>query len=422
MIGLTGMLVIRDIAGIQISKFIFLAFIVFFLAVANYETAIQMLCFIFPLVCGLPGTYIMPCALALLVVKKGRINSWQLGLILFVAAMEFIAAIWYPEVDFASIVQYISFAGIMFYLIHDDVEIDYLDCVKTFFFGTSLLCAIIIVTGIISAPDNWLSLFANGKFRFGQSQVEENAGMMISLNANSLAYYSVVGVMCGIALLEKKDTDKKWMIAILLVLCFMAGFLTVSRSWMLVMAICLLIYILSKIKRMGEFLVLTVALIALLVMGIILFNYYPELIDGFIARFTADDIESGNGRFELFTVYMDAFWSNIRFVLLGTGVTEYIDVVGIARAMHNGTQQVLVCCGIIGFIVWIFGLLYPIIKLDRVHTKVVDWLPMMGVILFVQTIQFLNPMMLMLPFVVAWYSIKINQFNDKEDIDRLSNG
>ena len=118
--GLAVMLILRDINGISVSKYLYLAYVVGFMAIANYQTLVNIICFILPLVCGLPGTYIMPCALVLLTVKRGRIKATQLVPILLILLLELVAALWYPKIDFALIVNYVSFAAVMIFLTQDD--------------------------------------------------------------------------------------------------------------------------------------------------------------------------------------------------------------------------------------------------------------------------------------------------------------
>lgn len=409
-VGLTLLLVVRDIMAVSISKYIFLAYVALFLAVAKYETMVNMLCFVFPLVCGLPGTYIMPIALVLLVIKRKKINLWQLGLIVFVAFMELVACFWYPTVDIPLIVQYVSFAGTMFFMIHDDSEIDYLKCVRLFFWGTSVLCIIIMIAGFITAPTNWLEQFAEGQFRFGNTQADAFEGMKLTLNANALAYYSVVGMACGIFIADA--VEKAWtrfIYVVFTVLCSLAGFLTISRSWLLVTIFCLLFYLITKMKTLRGILV-AVAVFAVLTIAVSLFvESNPVLAQGFITRFTDDTIQGGNGRTEIMIKHMDQFLQSPRQIFMGTGVTQASAITGIKEALHNGTQQILVNYGFLGFVVFMIGLIKPFIDTRKIKTKegmACGLIPAFAAILFVQTIQFLNPMMQMLPYVAGVFAFK----------------
>ena len=105
--------------------------------------------------------------------------------------------------------------------------------------------------------------------------------------------------------------------------------------------------------------------------------------------------------------YMEAFLSNPRYIIFGTGVTQYKAMTGLWGSVHNGTQQILVCCGLLGFVVYMVGLLKPVVDIRRTRKrKMAYWLPWVGCVLYVQTTQFLNPMMLMLPYIIGVYALK----------------
>ena len=388
--------------------------------IAQYKVMVYMLCFTLPLVCGLPGTYIMPCALILLILKKGNINFWQIGMILFVAIMEVLASLWYPEPDIPKMVQYISFAGVMFFLIHDKTELDYQQCVKMYMFGISVLCGVILITGLMTAPSNWLQQFSKGYFRFGSTQMEELEGMKLTLNANSLAYYSITGMCCGALLIEGKQGKELARYVLLLILAAIVGFLTVSRSWLLVTALCLFLYVISKVKHPERFLGLVLILSVAAMVIIWILGKSEELATAFVERFNPDRIESDSHRGQIFMGYMRIFFSDIRIVLTGSGVACFRSVLGYAGAMHNGTQQILVCLGLFGFVIFMAGLCKPVLSLRRQGKReMVYWLPLIGVVMFVQTIQFLNPTMLMLPFIVGVYALKMKNFKPAETKSKI---
>lgn len=405
-VGLSVLLVLRDILDFSISKYIFLAYSVAFMAVACYEVTVYMLCFMLPLVCGLPGTYIMPCALVLLVFKKGKVNARFVLAIIILTFLELLASVWYPKQNLTIIVQYISFAGIMLYLIHDDTTLDNLMCVRMFFLGTILLCGVIVVAGLQEAPDNWLELFAKGQFRFGETQVQQAASVSLKLNANSMAYYSVVGCACGLLFIDQSKGMRKlfWLVGVLV--CLVAGILTLSRTWIITLFIILILYAASKLRSPKQFLTLLLVLAVLVTVAVVYFNQNPELLAGLTTRLEDADVEGGNGRVDLFAKYMDIYLNNIRYVLLGMGVTQYRAISGI-NSLHNGTQQILVCCGLLGFIVYMVALIGPVYRACKGKKyPMVFWLPLLSVVFFVQSIQFLNPMMLMLPYAAGVFALK----------------
>lgn len=412
--GLSLMLILRDVNGISINKFIYFGFAVALMAIASYRVVVYMVCFILPLVCGLPGTYIMPCALVLLAFKRGQIKAMQLIPILLILLLELVAALWYPSMAFAGIVNYVSFAAIMVFLVQDDREVDYRQCVKLYLLGTLVLCGVILYVSLESAPPKWMDLFAEGQFRIGQT-VEEGDGMKLSLNANSLAYYTLVGMACSLLLLEiQKKYLKRILLIAAIILFAVTGFLTVSRSWIIIAAMCLVLYVVSKVKSPKQFLLLLAVLALLIGATVWYLNKNPELLAGFETRFNDDTMESGGSRTNILKKYMEVFFSNIRFVFLGTGVTQGNVVAGMTGSMHNGTQQILVCCGSVGFVLYMVVLIGATLKAGLgKKISLVYWLPLISVVVFTQTIQFLNPTMLMLPFIIGIYALKTGRHTDK---------
>lgn len=405
-VGLSLMLILRDIYGLGINKFLYLAFVVGCMVLADYRTLVNMVCFILPLVCGLPGTYIMPCAVVLLIFKRGRLGLMPIFFVICLSLLEVVASFWYPSPHVPDMVQYISFLAVVILLIHNTAEIDYEEGVRLYLYGVVLLCAVIMIATIQDAPKNWLDMFARGAFRFGEVEKEQESAIALTLNANSLAYYSITGVGCGIFIAERRKGWARAFYIILAVIAATAGFFTISRSWLLVMALCLLLYIFSKLRTPRQF-ISTVGVLAVLVIAIvILLQQNPRLMDGFLTRLTDEDMETGNGRTEIFTRWVEIYLNDIRFFFLGTGVTQY-KMVGGYGSFHNGTQQILVCTGFVGFVIYMFALIGPVLQARKaVKGNFAAWLPLLGVVGFVQTIQFLNPMMLMLPYVIGIYALR----------------
>ena len=292
-----------------------------------------------------------------------------------------------------------------------DKCVDFYNCVRMFFWGTCILCLVIVIVGIRSAPNNWEELFADGYFRFGDTHSEVSDGMKLVLNANALAYYGIVGMSCGIMLAElAKTIFGKIFYVLLAVVCSLTGFLTVSRSWLIVTIICLIIYFAAKMRTLKGVFTVAICCMVLVLTVTKFIDANPDLFQGFITRFSDETVQDGGGRTVIMLKYMERFLQSPRLVLLGTGVTQTQAVIGISEALHNGTQQILVCYGFGGFVVYMVGRIRPIVIACRKKNSVKGiawWLPIVTMMLFVQTILFLNPMMQMLPFVVGIFAMKI---------------
>lgn len=133
---------------------------------------------------------------------------------------------------------------------------------------------------------------------------------------------------------------------------------------------------------------------------------YPDLLLGFTARFSDSNMTTGGGRTTLSLQYLNSFFDMPRCFITGTGVTQYKDITGVYGSIHNMLIQVFVCYGFVFSIVFFVLMLKPL--LGRKKTTVVSWLALIGVGVFVQTIQFINPYALMLPYVIAVYAVKID--------------
>ena len=146
MAGLSILLILRDVYGLVISKYIFLGYVFVCMYFANYKTLVAMICFMLPLVCGLPGTYIMPIALAFLFIKRRVSRMIQFVPLCILLFLELFASFWYPSLEWQNIINYISFAGVMIYLVNDETEADYSIYVKTYLLGFILLSLVIAKT------------------------------------------------------------------------------------------------------------------------------------------------------------------------------------------------------------------------------------------------------------------------------------
>lgn len=410
--GLIISLLLRDIVGISVNKYLITGFCVVLMMAMDYENLISALAFCIPLFCGLPGKYILVFAIFFLM-KRNGVNLKQIIYSVFVIIWEMIAFISYKSVILTELFGYILFAMLLFYLIFQDADIDYKKVCKCYLLGTSILCLFLIIIELRSAPSNWLSLFAAGKFRIGDTHVLDTSIMSLRLNANSLAFFSIVGISCAITLIVRKNTTKMERVAYFceLTICAIAGFLTVSRTWLLCVGILVIFLFLSRLKSPRTLITFLVATIVIYFIASRYLEANPDLFMGFNSRFESSDIYSGNGRSILFEMYWNVFWKNPRFVLLGTGVMDYREVTGIMmNGMHNATEQILVCLGVPGAVFFIGGLIYPIIKtMKQSKIEFPYWFPLIMIVLFIQSIQFLNPYLFMPVYALGIFGLKLGR-------------
>lgn len=71
---LTALLGVRDIVGYDLSKYVFVALILGTSVLVNYQTLVSVITFTLPLLCGLPGNYLLPIW-ALLIIYHQYVNK-----------------------------------------------------------------------------------------------------------------------------------------------------------------------------------------------------------------------------------------------------------------------------------------------------------------------------------------------------------
>ena len=237
--------------------------------------------------------------------------------------------------------------------------------------------------------------------------------MMLKVNANTMAYYSVAGMAIAMVLQKRERGIKRIILCAGMIFLAVAGILTVSRSWMVAAIIFLLLVIFEETKSVKSVLIgVTIGSVLALAAYFWIVNT-PEILTGYLTRWSNSSAQTGGGRFILFAEYMKAFVKNPRYLLTGTGVTQYRMVIGAKNAIHNGCQQIIVCYGVLGTFVFLYSIIKPF-RYVKYKKDILYWMPFIIVILFVQTIQFVNPEILMLPYAIAYMVLRLGEIDHEE--------
>lgn len=404
------LLVARDIFSLSINKYVYLGLIVLFMAIMPYESVIDMVSFILPLLCGLPSNYIFIFLLARMALCKKLDKKITIVYVLLMLLWEIAGVTFYTQLLDNEVLKQIVFTCVFFALLFCDDEIDYYRKLVMYLWGTVLVCGVIIVYSILRAPSNWLYLFSRGWYRFGDVALGGIDGMTLRLNSNSLAYFSIVGIMDAIVIVRSRKSGMNIVYCILAFVLVIAGFLSVSRSWIMVAVLCSLLWIISEMKGIKGILI-TVVLFALgsFVISKII-TMYPELLGGVIARMTDKSAAGGNGRTDLLIEYGNRILNHGGLLFFGSGAAHYRQAYQMATSIHNGSMQILLSYGVIGSIVFLTGMIRPLYRTIHFSEKKIDffyWLPILSTVFFAQTIQFVNPAYLMMPYIIGVYAIRL---------------
>lgn len=404
MILMTYMLYKRDVDEVSVNKFVFVFFTLLASVLCNANTLMSVIMFTIPLMCGLPGNYILPiwilCIVKNAYSEKNRSIVPAISFATIIIIFEFSHYVFYPyETDYIELANYYSSLLLVGMLCQGNLRINYSNATFSFCIGCCVLLTLIFLM-FIKGGDATMMVQMYGRMGGDIKHAEE--GMMLKANANVIGLMSSSAIACAFAMFYYKCI-RFYQLAVIFMLCFFGGLFSVSRTWALVLALIIAMYVflLRRNKWFGYFTV------AFIVLGI--FYFYvsnPEIFDIFIKRFTGDNIETGGDRTRLFAAYNNFMLDHILYFLFGTSVQFYKEVCGIDNSVHNGLQQIFVSYGIIGVFFFMFAYWKTLVS-NYTHKQYISIIPMISVLVFLQTLQTLNPIYNLYPIMAAFFVMKM---------------
>lgn len=160
---------------------------------------------------------------------------------------------------------------------------------------------------------------------------------------------------CFALLLKEEKKRRVAFLGILLVLLFYCGFLSGSKSFILVTACIILLWLISFIRMRGKVglkIVLFTGL-SLLMIYIVTSTVFKGLLEVIILRFSSsDDLDSfTTGRIELWQNYIQLIFKDIKVFFIGKGFTN---IKLNDRGSHSTVIQMLFQFGLVGAAVLLF--------------------------------------------------------------------
>lgn len=369
------------------------------------SSVVCSICFLIPLHSGITGLYIYGYAVLMILFKSKKLKMKMIVPLLIIVGYEIIMMMFVETAQFNYIIVYALTVFLLLYMMNTE-EVDYKAACISYICGTIMLLICIFTTAIQNYS---LELVLSGEVRIGQYEGIEGIGnvAVVTENANAMAYYSLVAIIVALSMIKKvKSRGKILLTAAMLVLTVIALF-SVSRTFVLVLVIMLLLSALSSFnfKQRVKFLAIIALALAIIIPYL---QEKTQILDAFIVRFEDDSFATGTGRVNIVFDYMKFLWENPARLFFGTGAVFYKNVCNLGHSLHSGTQQIFVSYGVLGFLPMMLVLFSPIIDFFKKNKfKFAKLLPVLTVILFTQSIQFLNPNNLMLPYAVAIMCMKI---------------
>ena len=185
-----------------------------------------------------------------------------------------------------------------------------------------------------------------------------------------------------------------------------------KRTWLLVMALVVIIHFIVG-QRRTKFEILIVVFL-LFIFAFKFTNFSNAFIGRFEDRFEEESTSSAGLRTEIFAEYNQYLEEHPEKIPFGTGCIYYKNICGISYSSHNGTQQLVVCCGLFGVLLFVCCGMAFYRRYYKKSKKTIGFLvcvPFFICVLFLQSIQFINPTSLMLPLIAALLPLKLMPTN-----------
>ena len=404
------LIVLTKIFGIQIPMIAIDATVIVFLIFLNKDDLLYTMVFLLPLAsCFQIGAHIWLIYLFMIAVKRKRFSARFISIVSIMLGLELFAHMYYDVSTLSGVVNYLANIALFVYIIVEFkndglslIKVQKIYCASSF-----LLLLLFFLSVPISGGVDALNALFSGQERLGWMAGGNFESLPIKLNANTLAYYCIVEVALVLTMMRDGQLKKMQKIFFLCSALFsvMLGIMTGSRTFIVILLVMVVLFWFGGLKTKKQIVVSSILLITFCVIGVVIINSNVPIIDSALARFGKSDVISLNGRTDILSDYTEAFLSDGSLLVLGSGVTNYRDVFGFDLSIHNGTMQALVCYGIFGFIVFMFLILGPIMRAIRDKQPFYRFIPLIVSFAFIQTIQLLNPHILLFPLAMAYVPI-----------------
>lgn len=404
------LIIIRDFGSINISGILIAICATISALTLPKKDMYNYAYFLLPFAVGIPGyTYLFLSLVVFL--RQGKNNIMQILPFCVLALLEILHVFNYTfPYEIEGVASFLSFVFLFFLLIFsDDTAIDRKICLLFFCLSTVFALAVVYIRILI---DNDFSSLIAGELRSGAGMgnyQEEQLLNHLMMNANCIAYFSLALLSITLVFYSKRYFNKI-LLLFLIFTSIISGILSFSRTWLLVAGAILLLFILGNSKNKKTILTLSIFFIVFYIIGVET-GILDDATQVYKFRMDNDNVESAGGRVPLFVAYNKIVLNNLSYTLFGVGATYYYRVCNLWNSIHNGTQQIFVAFGITGILTYLFASISFVKK--YIHYNVKDnfvlIIPFVACLIFVQTIQFLNPYPLMLPFVASACVLRINE-------------
>ena len=351
--------------------------------------------------------YVIICCCVIILLKYGKKIKIDLGIIpiILIVIWEFFHC-FSGNVNIQSMISFVCLYMffILIFFIRDMKTIDYSFIMRNYAVAVLGVCCVLIFRLFIHS-DFSLDKFFLDMQRLGQAD-EEIGGLVV--NPNSLGILCVLAVGC---LMQVRSTGEKRTLDIFLMVSILVlGALTCSRTYLgCLIILCVFSIVVSDRGIKYKLGFLFGCIILLLISLFLLHLIFPEVLDMFIARLTAEDITSG--RSDLFMEYNNYLLSSPNVLIWGLGAINFDEKImrlSISfNVPHNGIQEILLAWGIIGLVLFI-AMIWVMIrrsKQENSHQSLANYALLIVLLAKIMVGQVITSHYTMLSFVLIYLSL-----------------
>ena len=338
---------------------------------------------------------------------------------LYVVLVELLRLIVVPGENFRQYINSMTVLLLVMVVIMElyDETVSPLRCIKYYiaFFGFMSLDIIWATAKSLGG----IRSIINDNFRIGQVEmIDETVKGIFSVNSNGIALMAMLAVSSVMLLFVKKYLTLK--VAIPLLAYFtLVGFLTISKTFILVYVGFWCLYVCWYVKKSGSNILKPIMLISVLGIAVVaLWN--TSIVQNVLARFDTNDITTG--RIDVARDYLDYMSEHSFASFLGIGLQNVVGKVSMKHVPHNALLEIFVCFGVIGlalylmFFVVLFRMSfsYRSTESNQWH-EVINYLPFVAFIVFIQSLQFLRINYIYASIAIVFACMLLRPFSDQKE-------
>ena len=343
----------------------------------NDNATIGMVLSCIPLYNCFSYSYIVLIASAVLIIKN--FSKIRIGIHILPIFLIFIWELLHSFDDVVNIKQLVilivPYLFITVLFSYKKALFDYSYCVRIFSISTICMCMTLIINVVMNYGGSFLYALSQMS-RLGMDE-ELSDSVLGMINPNSLGVicvFAITGLMQKYFFIKKEKID-----IVLIITLILFGTFTLSRTYVVCLAVVIILFIIEKKDGIKDHLKALLASIGFIGVGLIVtLKLFPNTLTAFIDRWQQEDISGG--RLEIMRNCSDYIWSHPEVYIKGIGSQDYTYKVEqlVPVAPHDGFNEILMIWGIPGLII-IISLIFIMILNAKKRCKtssLVNYIPL----------------------------------------------